>query len=187
MPANTSTGTSDSFSDDQQPLQAACELASYLSQAQLRLVLAESCTAGNVAGTLAIVPGISAWLCGSFVIYRNESKAEWLRIPRHLLDDPAVGPVSVQVTELLAQHALAATPEADIGVAVTGHIGPGSPAHLDGQAFFALAQRGSSPVDSRARQLKSPAPRDAGDYLARQQRLMECTRWVLEQTLDALQ
>ena len=171
---------------DESRLRAARELGDHLTQAKLRLVLAESCTAGNVSAALAIIPGISAWLCGSFVIYRNESKAEWLHIPRHLLDDPAIGPVGPQVTELLARHALLATPEADISAAVTGHVGPGSPAGLDARVFLALVHRGHSKVDSRSCRLTSPAPRDAQDYLARETRLRECTLWVLTETRQAL-
>jgi PncC family amidohydrolase len=170
-------------------LRAAVELAECLARRQLRLVLAESCTAGNVAGALAIVPGISAWLCGSFVIYRNESKADWLQIPRTLLDDPSIGPVSQEVTELLARQALAATHEADIGVAVTGHIGPGSPEGLDGRAWFALARRSDARVAIHTRLLESPPPGDQRDYLGRQRRLHECTCWVLRtarQTLDGV-
>lgn len=171
---------------DEPRLRAARNLAEFLALARLRLVLAESCTAGNVSGTLAIIPGISAWLCGSLVVYRNESKTQWLHIPRGLLDDPEVGPVSRHVTELLAQQALSATPEADIGVAVTGHIGPGSPVHLDGRAFFAIARRGAASVESRQRQLGAPPPRDSYDLVARENRLAECTCWVLEQTLERL-
>lgn len=174
------------MSADEPRLRAARQLGDYLAQAQLRLVLAESCTAGNVAGTLAIIPGISAWLCGSFVVYRNESKAQWLHIPQDLLDDPSIGPVSPQVTALLANQALSATREADVAVAVTGHIGPNSPIELDGRVFFGLKRRGNSTVDSYTQQLESPAPRDRHDYLARQRRLIECTCWVITQTLETL-
>ena len=169
------------FGDHELP-RAARELADALAREQLRLVLAESCTGGNVAAMLANVPGISTWLCGSFVVYRNQSKTEWLNIPLELLDDPHIGPVSSEVTALLAREALNATPEADVSVAVTGHIGPGSPAHLDGQVFFAFARRGHSTVSSRRRRLLSPAPAHSQDFAARQQRLRESTRWVLEQT-----
>ena len=167
-------------------LQAARELTELLAQKQLRLVLAESCTGGNVAGALAAIPGVSAWLCGSFVIYRNESKAEWLHIPRNLLDDPTVGPVSAEVTNLLAQQALVATAEADLGVAVTGHLGPGSPPELDGQVFFALARRGIDQAYVASKKLTAPAPRDAQDIAAREERLIECTTWVLREAVRSL-
>jgi PncC family amidohydrolase len=163
-------------------LGAAAAVVELLARQQLRLVLAESCTGGNVAGALAAIPGVSAWLCGSFVIYRNESKAQWLGIPRDLLNDPAIGPVSAQVTQLLAEQALAATPEAQLGVAVTGHVGPGSPPALDGHVFFALAQRGRHGIISADRVLVAAAPEDVRDVAGREQRLIECSTWVLEQT-----
>ena len=40
-------------------------LANCLNQRQVGVVFAESCTAGLVAASLAQVPGISRWLCGS--------------------------------------------------------------------------------------------------------------------------
>lgn len=156
-----------------------------LAAQQSRLVLAESCTAGSVAAALAIVPGISAWLCGSFVVYRNESKTQWLGIPRELLDDPQIGPVSAQVTRLLAVRALAATPEADQAAAVTGHIGPGCPSEMDGQVFFCLAQRGGSHLVEATLHLNAPAPKDANDLDGRQARLEEATQWVLRSILSS--
>lgn len=85
--------------------QNAQRVANLLAQHQLRIVLAESCTAGNVSGGLAAVAGISAWMCGSLVDYRNQSKTNWLGIPQYLLEDPQIGPVSQPVTLLLAQRA----------------------------------------------------------------------------------
>jgi nicotinamide mononucleotide (NMN) deamidase PncC len=41
------------------------------------LVLAESCTAGLIAATLARVPGMSRRLAGSFVVYQIDSKVRW--------------------------------------------------------------------------------------------------------------
>lgn len=167
-------------------LRAARQLADLLAEKRLRLVLAESCTGGNVAGALATIPGVSAWLCGSFVIYRNESKAQWLGIPRELLDDPKVGPVSAQVTELLARSTLQATPEADVGVAITGHLGPSSPPGLDGRVFFALARRGAEEVAASSSELIAPAPRDAVDTAGREERIIECTTWVLREATRVL-
>ncbi|MEZ6136283.1 MAG: CinA family protein [Pirellulaceae bacterium] len=90
---------------EEKSLKHAQQLRDAAVQLDGRLVLAESCTAGRVAATLASFPGISNWLCGSFVVYRCDSKSRWLGIPTKLLDDPQIGPVSEQVTELLAQAA----------------------------------------------------------------------------------
>lgn len=150
-----------------------------LQASNQRLVLAESCTAGRVAASLAVVPGISAWLCGSFVVYRNDSKAQWLSIPLALLNDPQVGPVSHQVTELLCKQALNITPEADLAAAVTGHIGPGCPPELDGKVFVCLAERGASKLVAVQTQLRSPAPLSEKDLSRRLARLEEATQFVL--------
>ena len=154
-----------------------------LAQNNCRLVLAESCTAGNVAGALAVVPGISSWLCGSLVVYRNESKAEWLNVPRELLDDPQIGPVSSQVTGWLSRQALAITPEADLSAAVTGHIGPGCPTEMDGLVFFSMSHRHSTQIVELNRRLTCAPPKDSQDLAARQARLHEATQWVLESIL----
>lgn len=173
------------MTNENQLIQAAVTVRDALAKAQLRLVLAESCTAGKVASSLAVLPGASAWFCGSFVVYRNESKARWLDIPRSLIEDPAIGPVSPEVTRLLARRSLFLTPEANISVAVTGHVGPGSPVDLDGRVFFASIQRDQEGTaeawTERATVLKSPSPKDENDFLGRSERLAECARWVLEQ------
>jgi PncC family amidohydrolase len=141
-----------------------------------RLVLAESCTAGNVAAQLGQIPGISEFLCGSMVIYRSDSKAEWLGIAHSLLNDPAIGPVSATVTLALAHAVLLRTPEATLGAAITGHLGPGAPTGYDGCVFCAIVER-EDPAHpaQRALRLQSPEPRDAGDIEARRVRQEEAT------------
>ncbi len=117
------------------------EIRGLLERTGVQLVCAESCTAGLVAVTLGKWPGISGWLCGSFVVYQTDIKHHWLGIDESLLNDPNIGPVSKEVTRQLTCKALEKTPPATWCVAVTGHLGPGAPAELDGVVFIALAQR----------------------------------------------
>lgn len=147
-----------------------------------RLVLAESCTAGRVAAELGQIPGISEFFCGSMVVYRTLTKDAWLRIPRDLLDDPEIGPVSAEVTKALAEAVLAQTPEATISAAITGHLGPGSPPWLDGQSFFAVAHREvvSTLADVQKFQLTSPSPMNSEDCEARIARQREASKAFLE-------
>ncbi len=166
---------------DQVAVNLAIQFRDRLQARGERVVLAESCTAGRVAATLGCLPGISQWLCGSFVVYRCDSKSRWLDIPAELLSDPKIGPVSDRVTELLAQAALAQTPEAAIGLAVTGEIGPGAPAQRDGILYCALARRQSAAIEHRMLRLAGPAPQDSLDLVARNNRLDEATRAVLTQ------
>src|SRR5687768_16374689 len=111
-------------------------VAELLAAQQRKVAFAESCTGGLVSGALTAIPGISAWHCGGVVVYRNETKQALLNIPRKLLDDP--GPVSEIVVRLMAERVLAIVPEADVSLAVTGHLGPNPPPELDGLVFIAV-------------------------------------------------
>ena len=114
-------------------------VAKLLKEAECKVVFAESCTGGLLSGTLAGVAGISAYHCGGVVVYRNETKMAYLDIPAKLLDEP--GPVSAKVARLMAQRVLKKTPEADVAVSVTGHLGPLAPSRLDGHVYAAIAWR----------------------------------------------
>ncbi|MEM8735377.1 MAG: CinA family protein, partial [Planctomycetota bacterium] len=61
-------------------IELAAQLRDQLEQADCRIVLAESCTAGGISATLANLPGVSNVLCGGFVVYRNASKEGWLDV-----------------------------------------------------------------------------------------------------------
>jgi PncC family amidohydrolase len=133
-------------------------VAQLLKSSDQRVVFAESCTAGLVSAQLGTVPGISDVHCGSFVTYRNRSKQDWLSVPAGLLRDP--GPVSEIVANNMAVGALKETPEAEIAVSVTGHLGPNAPKRQDGLVYIGVAIRASdaskpSIAVSRHR-LKSP-------------------------------
>jgi hypothetical protein len=75
------------------------------------------------------------------VVYRNDSKTQWLGLDPAMLADPEIGSVSPQTSQLLARQVLAQTPEADFALAVTGHFGPDAPAHLNRRIFVALVRR----------------------------------------------
>jgi nicotinamide-nucleotide amidase len=155
-----------------------------LEACNAKLVLAESCTAGQIAATLAAIPGVSGWLCGSFVVYRSDSKAKWLGIPERVLSDPKHGPVSALASELLANAVLEKTPEATWGMTITGDVGPGAPAATDGVCFVAIKIGRDTPVIQVRLDLKSAKPRDTFDILARIARLEEATGRALELLLE---
>jgi len=135
-----------------------------------KVVFAESCTGGLVSGSLTKIAGISEHHCGGVVVYRDNTKVAYLGIPRNLLVDP--GPVSRPVAELMAQCVLQKTPEADIAASVTGHLGPGAPAKLDGLVFVAVATR--KPAVVTACELRC---RRRDSRVVRQ-------RWVVEKVLE---
>lgn len=118
---------------------AAVELADALKTNNQKIVFAESCTGGRVCGSLTAIAGISQYLCGGFVVYRNESKAAWLGLPLDSLNQ--LGAVRAEVALAMANSALNNTPEADLAVSVTGHLGPHAPEDLDGVVFVATADR----------------------------------------------
>ncbi len=117
------------------------DLAALLSHHGCRIVFAESCTAGWLSALLSTIPGMSQFLCGSAVVYRESTKHSWLDVSAHNLHDPAIGAVSPEVATQMAIGILERTPEADFAAAITGHLGPNAPPHQDGVAFIAVARR----------------------------------------------
>jgi nicotinamide-nucleotide amidase len=88
----------------------------------LRIVTAESCTGGLVAGAICAVPGASDVLERGFICYSNRAKQEMLGVPGDLIAD--LGAVSEPVARMMAEGALENS-NAHLSVAVTGVAGPG--------------------------------------------------------------
>lgn len=89
---------------------------------RLRIITAESCTGGLVAGLLTEIPGSSDVIERGLVTYSNDSKIDLLGV------DPAElathGAVSAEIAAAMARGALDRSP-ADLALAVTGIAGPG--------------------------------------------------------------
>lgn len=125
---------------DRDSIEPICrEVGALLAAMQRRVVFAESCTAGLASALLAGLPGISQFLCGSAVTYREATKTEWLAVPAQTLARHSA--VSPEVTRQMALNVLARTSEADLAAAVTGHLGPGAPPEQDGCILIAVARR----------------------------------------------
>jgi nicotinamide-nucleotide amidase len=88
----------------------------------LRIVTAESCTGGLVAGAICSIPGSSDVFERGFVTYSNRAKQELLGVPGDLIAD--LGAVSEPVARMMAEGALEAS-NAHLAVAITGVAGPG--------------------------------------------------------------
>jgi nicotinamide-nucleotide amidase len=88
----------------------------------LRIVTAESCTGGLVAGAICQVAGASDVFERGFVTYSNRAKQELLGVPGDLIAD--LGAVSEPVARMMAEGALENS-NAHLAVAVTGIAGPG--------------------------------------------------------------
>ncbi len=151
-----------------------------LKQRGDRLVLAESCTSGLVAAELGQVPGISEHFCGSMVVYRTQSKSDWLGVPPDFLNDPAIGPVSEQTTVALVHAILEKTPESTVAAAITGHLGPGISSEMDGQIYCAFKRKISEKsTKTLAIKLTSPRVSDLEDLKGRLVRQREATTVLL--------
>ena len=136
----------------------ATELFHALEQTRDVLVLAESCTAGLIAATLARVPGMSRRLAGSLVVYQIDSKVAWLGVSADTIQQHDV--VSREVAESMATQALIRTPHATIAISITGHLGPDAPVGLDGVAWLAIARRGIKAMTAQLK-LKPDSASDA--------------------------
>src|ERR1700683_3400250 len=100
----------------------AAELVARYKAAGLRIVTAESCTGGLIAGLLTEIPGSSDVVERGFVTYSNEAKEDLLAVPTDLIHRH--GAVSEQVARAMAEGALKHS-LAQLAVAGTGIAGPG--------------------------------------------------------------
>ena len=135
----------------------------------VRIVTAESCTGGLVAGALTEMAGSSDVVDRGFVTYSNRAKSAVLGVPGDLIAD--MGAVSEPVARMMAEGALAAS-DAHIAVAVTGVAGPGGGTALKpvGLVHFATA-RANGPILHR---------RELFGDLGREAVRMESVRVALE-------
>ena len=100
----------------------AARVARHLSQQQLTLALAESCTGGLLASLLTDIPGSSQFLVGGVVAYSNFAKTTLLNIDPELLETH--GAVSAQVARAMAHNARQSL-QTELALGVTGITGPG--------------------------------------------------------------
>lgn len=87
----------------------------------LTVSTAESCTGGNIAHRLTLIPGISDCFKGSVVAYHNELKINALGVSAR--DIEQYGAVSSQISTQMAEGARKVM-QTDLAVATTGIAGP---------------------------------------------------------------
>lgn len=136
------------FPDDM--LDEAADLLSACRDAGLKLVTAESCTGGLIAGLLTEIAGSSDVVERGFVTYSNEAKQELIGVPAATIESH--GAVSEATALAMAEGALDHA-RADISVAVTGVAGPGggSAAKPVGLVHLAAARRGRPTIHRECR------------------------------------
>jgi len=109
----------------------------------LRVVTAESCTGGLVAGALCAIPGASDVFERGFVSYSNRAKQEMLGVSGDMIAD--LGAVSEPIARMMAEGALEHS-HAHVSIAVTGVAGPdgGTPLKPVGTVHFATSRANQS-------------------------------------------
>jgi PncC family amidohydrolase len=118
------------------------------SERGLRVVLAESCTAGLAASLLAEVGGASRVLWGSYVTYTPDAKMAMIGVDSAILEK--YGAVSRETALAMAEGALRES-GADIAASVTGLAGPGGDGSGKpvGTVFIAGVRRTGGPAEER--------------------------------------
>lgn len=96
-------------------------LGELLTERELTVACAESCTGGNLAHRIVQIPGSSAYFLGSVVSYSNDVKAKVLNVSRSDIDK--YGAVSSQVAEQMAKG-VASLMRSNCAIATTGIAGP---------------------------------------------------------------
>ncbi len=109
-----------------------------LQERELTLAVAESCTGGNIAHTITLNPGSSAYFKGGIIAYSNEIKINVLGIDQNLIADK--GAVSKEVVEAMAISARKML-NSNYAIATSGIAGPtgGTTDKPVGTVWIALA------------------------------------------------
>ena len=113
-------------------------LGRLLTQKNLTISTAESCTGGKIAQIISSVAGSSAYFKGSIVSYATQTKVDVLGISQSFIDENSV--VSSNVAKQMATN-IKKIMKTDYAIATTGNAGPskGDKNAELGTVFIALA------------------------------------------------
>ncbi len=108
-----------------------------LTEKQLTIALAESCTGGLITSRITDISGSSNYLIGSIVCYTNEIKSKFVDVPSQIITD--YGAVSHQ-TALLLATGIRQKFNATLGMGITGIAGPAgaTPTKTVGTVYIAI-------------------------------------------------
>jgi nicotinamide-nucleotide amidase len=109
-----------------------------LSQEDIKLATAESCTGGILASLFTDVSGRSHVFEAGFVSYSDDAKTRMLGVPAELI--ARHGAVSKETAAAMVEGALRGS-NADLAISVTGFAGPGEDGEEAGLVHFACAWR----------------------------------------------
>ncbi|MGY1832696.1 competence/damage-inducible protein A [Geodermatophilus sp. SYSU D01180] len=131
-------------------------VAGALTDQELTIATAESCTGGLLVARLIERAGSSAYVLGGITSYANSAKEQLVGVPGEVLAEH--GAVSPQVALALAEGARARF-GADVGVGVTGVAGPGGGTPDKPVGTVHLCAVG--PMGQQARSVRLPGSRTA--------------------------
>lgn len=108
-----------------------------LTEKQLTLALAESCTGGLITSKITDISGSSNYLIGSIICYTNEVKINNVGVPPQIIND--YGAVSDQTASFLATG-IRQKFSTSLGMGITGIAGPAgaTPTKPVGTVFIAI-------------------------------------------------
>lgn len=153
------------------------DVAQRLQAIDVKLVLAESCTAGLISAVFAHIPGISQYFCGSAVTYREATKIQWLGVDSRLIIEHSA--VSAAVTEAMAKQVLDRCDEASISLAITGHL-ESEATDLGSHIYFSIGHR------SAGKAIPAPAVRKMLEQQTRVMRQWEAAKHALSELIQYL-
>jgi nicotinamide-nucleotide amidase len=109
-----------------------------LTEKSMTIATAESCTGGLIGHLLTQIPGSSNYFKEGFIVYSNDAKVSRLGVERQVIEEHRA--VSESVAWLMAEGVRRVS-GADIGVSVTGILGPtgGSEKKPVGLTFIAVS------------------------------------------------
>ena len=121
------------------------ELGNLLSANSQTIAVAESCTGGLLGSTITDVPGSSLYFLGGIVAYSDTIKIELLGVSPATIKKygAASEKTALVMASMITDHFVS-----DIGIAITGIMGPGggSPEKPVGTVFIAVASEDGEKV-----------------------------------------
>ena len=105
--------------EEDRPIEA--QIGRILTEKQLSIAVAESCTGGRIAALLSSIPGSSAYFFGGIVAYKTSVKSKVLGVSEELIASHSV--VSEEVVLAMAKG-VRKQMKSDYAIATTGNAGP---------------------------------------------------------------
>lgn len=140
-------------------------IAELITNRNLKLGLAESCTGGFISHLITSIPGSSRFYNGSVIAYSNEMKSDLLAVEPNTII--AKGAVSEETVIEMARGAIDSL-KADITLAISGIAGPGggTPDKPVGTVWLAVAQKAAKETVVKTKLLNLTQSREINIPLA---------------------